>query len=434
MIRRYTLLVVSHLSPADRLAAGLRIPPALSKPFAATQAAWRFYANSDVSLPILVRPLIELVRQEIPACCREYLLVVLDWSNLHFESHTGKSDRTRLSRGNNQGYKLLSALALGDVGGVPLAPVCVELLAQDGVHSSRAGKALPVLSSLDSLTPVMAYVADLGLGKRPVFIIDAEADSVGHFRQWHKAGRLFVVRADAAPKVQALGANLSLGTVADRIAGTLAFQGQVSYKGRTLRHYVGETPVTLTRPARPHRVGTGRRWQKNLPGAPLPLRLVVSELRDDSGQVVTRWLLLTNLPASVDAATVARWYLWRWRIEDCHKQLKGAGQQVEDWQQESAEALAKRLCVALMSVALVWQLARDESTAGAKLREVLVRLSGRQIKRGKGRRTFTESALLAGLGVLMPMLALLQDTSPAQLVELIRAAMPLWPLGRHDCG
>jgi hypothetical protein len=433
LARRYTLLVVSHLSPADRLAAGLRVPPALSQPFAATQAAWRFYANTRVRLPMLVGPLIELVRQEVPVCCRGYVLVVLDWSNLHFESHTGKSDRTRLRHGNNRGYKLLSALAIGDIDGVPLAPVCVELIAKDGVHSSRSLQTLAATSSLDSLTPVMEHVAGLGLGQPPVFIIDAEADSVAHYRQWHKAGRWFVVRADAAPKVQALGQNLSLGTVADRIAGTLRLTGEVLYKGRQLRQYVGQTPVTLTRAARPHRVTQGRRRQ-NLPGEPLTLRLVVSELRDDFGQMETRWLLLTNLPATVDAATVATWYLWRWRIEDCHKQLKGAGQQVEDWQQESAEALAKRLCVALMSLALVWRLARDESTEGANLREVLVRLSGRQIKRGKGRRTFTESALLAGLGVLMPMLALLQDTSPAQLLKLIHAALPLWPPGRHESG
>jgi hypothetical protein len=310
----------------------------------------------------------------------------------------------------------------------------VELTAQDGVHSSRAGQPLPVLSSLDSLTPVMAHVAGLGLGPPPVFIIDAQADSVAHYRQWHKGGRQFVVRADAAPKVQALGENLSLGAVADRIAGTLAFHGEVLYKGRKLRQYVGETPVILTRAARPHRVSPSRRGRKNLPGEPLALRLVVSELRQDSGKVVTRWLLLTNLPATVDASTVATWYLWRWRIEDCHKQLKGAGQQVEDWQQESVAALAKRLCVALMSLALVWRLARDASPEAADLRTVLVRLSGRQIKRGQGRRTFTESALLAGLGVLMPMLALLQETSPAQLLKLIHKVMPLWPLGRHDSG
>jgi len=55
-----------------------------------------------------------------------------------------------------------------------------------------------------------------------------------------------------------------------------------------------------------------------------------------------------------DAATVARWYYWRWRIESYHKLLKGAGQQVEQWQQESAAALARRLLVAAMAWTAAW--------------------------------------------------------------------------------
>jgi hypothetical protein len=407
---------------------------ALSKPFAATQAAWRFYANSQVTLAMLAGPLIELARQEIPICCRDYLLVALDWSNFHFESHPSKTDRTRLGHANSQGYKFLSALAIGDAQGVPIAPLCVQLIAKDGVHSTRTPQLLPVISSLDSLMPVMDHVRQLNLGKPPVFIIDAEADSVGHYRQWDQAGQFFIVRADSQPRVEALGQKLSLGALADQIAGTLGYGGKVLYKGRPLRQYAGQTSVTLTRPARRHRVTAGQPRHQNVPGEPLALRLVVSELRDDSGRRVARWLLLTNVPPSVEPADVAQWYLWRWRIEDCHKQLKGAGQQIENWQQESAGALGKRLCVALMSLALVWRLARDASAEAGAFRDVLVRLSGRQIKRGKGQRTFTESALLAGLGVLLPMLALLQESTASELQQMLHAFLPLTPQNRHDSG
>jgi len=50
------MLLVAHLSPAQRLAAGLHPPPSVSKPFAAVQAAWRFYANANVTLPQLASP------------------------------------------------------------------------------------------------------------------------------------------------------------------------------------------------------------------------------------------------------------------------------------------------------------------------------------------------------------------------------------------
>ena len=121
----------------------------------------------------------------------------------------------------------------------------------------------------------------------------------------------------------------------------MTFSRAVEYHGAPARQYVAEAPVTLTRPASTHRKdkASGKDKRVRTKGEPLPLRLVVAEVRDDDGNVLARWLLLTNLPAGVDAATVALWYYWRWRIESYHKLLKGAGQQVESWQQESARLL-----------------------------------------------------------------------------------------------
>lgn len=138
------------------------------------------------------------------------------------------------------------------------------------------------------------------------------------------------------------------------------------------------------------------------------------------------------------APGVALWYYWRWRIESYHKLLKGAGQQVEHWQQESADALARRLLVAAMAAVVVWRLARDRSPEAHEMRDVLVRLSGRQMRRGTGARGFTEPALLAGLGVLLPMLQLLSYYDPADLARLIRLNFPTLlnpaPPARRDSG
>jgi hypothetical protein len=140
--------------------------------------------------------------------------------------------------------------------------------------------------------------------------------------------------------------------------------------------------------------------------------------------VLARWLLLTNLPGSVPAATVALWYYWRWGIEGYHKLLKGAGQQVEHWQQETAAALARRLAVAAMACVVVWRLARDDRPEAAELRQVLVRLSGRQVRRGKDAPGYTEPALLAGLGVLVPMLLLLERHDLDDLRRLTCYVLP----------
>jgi hypothetical protein len=336
----------------------------------------------------------------------------------------------------------------------------LELRATDGVHSTRADDVLDPVSRLDGLTPLIEHAAGfLAEARRapdrqvmrPVFVIDAEADSVGHYRQWDAAGRLLLVRADGGRKVLHQGKERSLAEVARRLkrdGGLRAIPGRICFKGERLaRQFVGETLV-LHRPARTHRVvnrRTGRREHKNIPGPMLPMRLLVSELRDEhtssagtgkagtdkagtdkagTGKVLARWLLLSNCPASVTARTLATWYYWRWSAESFHKLLKQAGQHVEQWQQETAAALARRLVVAAMAAVVVWQLARDASPAAADLRQLLVRLSGRQMKRSRGARGFTEPALTAGLGVLIPMLFVMQRYDVHEIRQIVQQTMP----------
>jgi len=416
----------------------------VTTPFAAVQAAWRFLNNPRVTPGQLAGPLVECARVEAPKACQRWLLVAMDWCKLHFGGHGAKDDRVALAHRKDLGYDLLTALAIGDRDGSPIAPLCLELRADDGVHSTRTPRPFRPGSSLDGLAAVMDHVAGLGLGTTPtptttppptpppVFVIDREADSVGHYRNWDAAGHRFLVRADDARLVLHDGRERLLGEVADgmnRDEGQLSrVVGPVTFKGRPAVQFAGETIVVLHRPARTHRVTDRRTRQakhRNVAGTPLPLRLIVSEVRDArTGKVLARWLLLTNLPTAVDAATAARWYYWRWRIESYHKLLKGAGQQVEQWQQETAAALARRLLVAAMACVVVWRLARDDAPAAAPVRDLLVRLSGRQIKRGKGRPTFTEPALLAGLGVLIPMLELLRTHDLDDLRQMAEAALP----------
>jgi hypothetical protein len=405
-----------------------------ASPLAVAQAAWRFYANDRLGLDHLSAPPIQHARDAVAAgVCDEYVLVAYDWCALHYNGHGSKGDRVEVGHRNDLGYKLLTALAIGDRDGAPLAPLCLELRAADGVHSTRAATPLKAESSLDSLAPVMAHVRGLELGVPVVSVIDREADSVGHYRAWAAAGERVVVRADDARLVLHGGAETGLDKVAGALRDKLVDARAVEFKGKPARQFVGETTVVLHRPARPQRIDKRKRGKvkkrRKIPGPRIAMRLIVSQVRDAKGRVLARWLLLSNLPGTVPAATVALWYYWRWRIESYHKLLKGAGQQIECWQQETAEALARRLCVVAMSCVVVWQLARDQSPEGAKLREVLVRAGGRQMKRGKDaagnpRRTFTEPALLAGLGVLIPALELLETHALAVLRALARKLLP----------
>ena len=385
----------------------------------AAQAAWRFFSNDRVGLPELAAPLIECARADVPRSCVEFTPVILDWCSLHFGGHTSKRDRVSLKHSGGMGYEVLDVLAISDRDGSPVAPLCFELRSSDGIHTTRAEHTISAPSILDGVTPVLDHVASMDLGRPPVFIIDREADSVAHYRHWDASGHRFVVRANDARLVLHGGEPKKLGEV----AMSLSFKrvGKIKHKGKPALQFVAETQVVLHRPARTNRVdpATGRKKHRNVAGEPLALRLVVSEVRRED-KVLARWLLLTNLPET-DRCRIAEWYYWRWRIESYHKLFKSAGQQVESWQQESGSALARRLVVAAMSAVIVWRLAREEGEQAERMRELLVRLSGRLMKWGK---KYTEPALMAGLGVLLPMLDLLANFDLEELRDLGRAIIP----------
>ena len=262
----------------------------------------------------------------------------------------------------------------------------------------------------------MAAAAGWGLGRTPVHVIDREADSVGHYRRWHAAGHRFVVRADHDRVVLYQGRECPLAEVAADLVGPFAelrdTEGRpesVTIRAGTGTIYVAETEVVLHRPARHYtgeRTASGYKRQVEVPGPPLHLRLVVTRVVDEVGTVIAEWLLLTNIAdADANAATIGRWYASRWSIESYHKLIKSSGMNAEECQQQSGAAFLRRLCVASMACLTVWNLQRDKSPTAARLRVVLVRLSGRQMKH---RVESTAPALLAGLERLLAIDDLMQ--------------------------
>lgn len=436
--RRYCQLVGEHLRCATPLTPGIAALPRLlsvtdpddpsgsiqrfTTAFASTQAAWRFFANEAVTLPDLAPPLIEAGRRALASSEADYALVVHDWSILNYHRHTAKADQILFSQGSDRGYELASALLVDAANGDPLAPLELRLRTADAVYSTRQPAPRRTATHLDQILPTLRAAAALGLPRPLVHVIDCEGDSVAHLRRWHKHGYLFLVRTDGTRGVRWRDRDCRLPAVVAALGQQGAFgeARPVHYRGQRATQTVAETEIVLTRPAYRNRKGKRR----VISGKPLRLRLVVSQVRDAEGALLAQWCLLTNLPAEVEAAEVALWYYWRWRIESFYKLLKGAGQQLEAWQQESGEALAKRLAVASMACVVVWQVARLEGAQGERWRGLLIRLSGRQMKHGV---PFTLPALLAGLWVLLAMTEVRKHYDLEEIHALAETILPKPP-------
>jgi hypothetical protein len=246
----------------------------------------------------------------------------------------------------------------------------------------------PELEHLQELAKRVQWLEQQPNSKPMVHIIDREGDGVEWLRAckdsvWliHCRQRSTVEYNGKAYKIQDLAAQLDAQPLAR----------QVQYKGKTAYQAIAECQVTVTRAAQP------KRQPSLIKGEPIKARLIVSRILDEQQHCLAQWYLLSNVP-HVPADTLALWYYWRWQIECFFKLLKTQGLHLEDWQQESGLAIAKRLLIASQACVLVWQIQQQNTAQALELQLFLVRLSGRQMKKN---RPITPSALLEGLWVIL---------------------------------
>ena len=373
----------------------------------------------------MIEPMHERIRRD-SAQSPGVLLAVHDWSTLSFGGHESKKDRATLTHAHDVGYDLATVLMVRGCDGAPIAPVVVSLEADAVVHSSRDNPHPLNMCHVDQVLGNMKYTKAQKFGPTVVHVIDREADSVNHWRQWSGDGHLALVRADDRV-VLYQGKETKLAAIADglRDANALKDTRAVVFHGRKARQFVGEAEVVLHRPGK-RNVGKGKKV--DVPGPPLTLRLIVSEVRDLKGRLLARWLLLTNVPTELaDAATIALWYYFRWRIESMHKLIKSAGWQLESWLQRDGGKILIKLLVAFGAGASIWTLERKLDAESEAFKALLMHLSGRQTKRN---RRITTSGMLAGLWVLQAALDPLARHGPEKLNAMLENHLPLFAMTR----
>ena len=379
--------------------------------FAYTQGAWRFFRNESVTLPILCEPLIEAALSGV-SHCESYGLVVHDWSRLNYRKHESKQDKRQLSHKTDIGYELQSSLLVSDKTGLPIVPIAQNLVTKDKIYSSFEGEkaVLETDNHLDELAQRVAKIESLGFKLPLVHIIDREADCVDIFRQWQGKGYHWLVRCRKNSTVCYDNKSVQVQDVAKQIE--TEYQGEITLKGAKCHLRVGEMRVSLTRASK-----RSVSKKKPMKGEAISARLVVSRVLSDDviPKVLAEWYLLTNVPESVPCSQLALWYCWRWQIESFFKLLKTQGFGLENWQQATGDAVAKRLAVVCCACVTVWEIM--QSTEAEPLKMLLVRLSGRQMKHGV---KVTDSALLVGLWQFLSALELLRSYQPEQLYEMAK--------------
>jgi hypothetical protein len=142
------------------------------------------------------------------------------------------------------------------------------------------------------------------------------------------------------------------------------------YKGKPAIQWVGKTAVVLTRQAQPFTKDRAERKTLRKSGGPLPTRLIVSRILRDDGSLLAEWYLLSNLEPGSQANA------WRFGITGAGVSSPTSnclrGHQQENWQQESGEAVFKRLLIASQACAVSWRLMRAKGEFAEQTRGFLV--------------------------------------------------------------
>jgi hypothetical protein len=278
-----------------------------------------------------------------------------------------------------------------------------NLTSQDGVLSSYSAEgAQPEQEHLQELATRVQWLEQQPSHKPMVHIVDREGDGVEWLRACKDSNWLIRCRQRStvdyqgkAYQIQDLAAQLDSKPLARTI----------QYKGKTAYQAIAECPVAVTRAAQP------KRQRSLIKGEPITARLIVSRILDDQQNCLAQWYLLSNV-IDQPADTLALWYDWRWQIECFFKLLKTQGLHLEDWQQASGLAIAKRLLIASQACILVWQLRQQNTPEAEEFKHFLVRLSGRQMKKNQ---PITAPALLEGLWHFLTLMDTLDHFSLEQL-------------------
>lgn len=317
-------------------------------PWAHSMGAYRLFNNESLTLEQMHGMVRSSLNELMEAASRCY--VAHDFSVIDYSKHSEKADRVQVGNEAGLGYDLYSALVLDGVGR-PLGPVVTELRNAQGCLSSESDEPIAFVDHLGQAERGIAAARAHLPGREVVHLMDREFDDVALQRFVSGQHGLYVIRAQHLARVVRSGPHkASLRVVVQSVTRRAA--GEVERDGKRFERFIGETVVTFDRPS----LRGFKRGVKPQPGVALEVRVVIVELKGIGHKAHYEWVLLTNLPIETDSVeAIVDAYLMRWRVERFFYLIK-VGLRLEQWRQESGEAIARRLALTMLAAMIIYQL------------------------------------------------------------------------------
>jgi hypothetical protein len=313
-----------------------------SEDWAATKAAYRFFANPKASEEKIFAAHRTSTVQRMRG--QSLVLAIQDTTYLNYSHHPQTTGLGPIgdSRSDAQGLIMHSTLVVTPAG-LPLGLLTQEIWARVGYkpQSARERKntAIEEKESYRWIAALQETVEVSPSSTTVVRLCDREADIYEFLAEARRLDAKFVLRAAWDRHLEHEDYRRLWPLVeAQAVAGqvSLHLPSREKRKARTVRLALRFTTVTLVPPQR-HRAAVPD------PLPPLPLYAVqVKELEPPPEETAVEWMLVTNMPVHTFADALQRvlWYRSRWQVEEFHKVLK-SGCRVEACCLQTAQRLIR---------------------------------------------------------------------------------------------
>lgn len=321
---------------ADKLTNPTASIPQASADWAATKAAYRFFASKQVSSDAIRAAHAQATLQR--ARRHSTILLLQDTTELNYTSHPNTTGLGHLDNALCWGLKVHSGLAVTP-DGVPLGLLHQQVWTRSAPSKERKGRKRPQAEreSQRWLTTLAEVQQLVDATTRLLVVGDREADIYPLFAAPRDERTDLLVRASYDRIL--LG-----GKKVEQVASEVQWQGtrtvlipaNGSRVERTATVSIGWTSVTLLPPQNYPKAASAPRPQMQL--------VVVEEREAPAGVKPVRWLLWTTLEVENwdDAVEVVEYYRLRWLIERYHYVLK-SGCGLEKLQLETGAGLERAL-------------------------------------------------------------------------------------------
>ena len=313
------------------------------------KAAYRFFANGEVTTEAITQITHDVTMENIKANKPEILLIVQDTTELNYSNLKATDGLGNVGyKESSKGLIVHSAVAVGETGeifGLLAQTIWIRPPEEHGKRHVRKQLPIEEKESYKWLEAIENAGTTFPEGVQAVHICDREGDIYEFFCKAEREGTHYLCRRVHNRTITEDDVSNKLNEFVEALPESERIEVRIprdSHTNKAARDAVLAIKHGKCRIMKSVSLPSGG----DLPKSIEAYVVAAVEVDPPDGEEKISWQLVTNVPTESveDAVTRIQWYTQRWKIETLHRTLK-SGCKVEELQSDTAEKLMKLIAV-----------------------------------------------------------------------------------------